>query len=90
MGRSKDRDQGLVSSDAARGRDAGDVIAQQHGPVYGHVGIVVEQGSTVSAYGDVQPQGLVLKNDWGFRTGAVANGESGVDPAPTVRRYVGN
>jgi hypothetical protein len=67
----------------------GDVIAQEHGPVYGHVGIVVGQGSTVSAYGEVQPQGLVLRNDWGFRTGAGANGESGVDPAPTVRRYVG-
>jgi hypothetical protein len=67
-----------------------DVISQEHGPVYGHVGIVAEQGSTVSAYGDVQPKGLVLKNDWGFRTGAGANGESGVDPAPTVRRYIGN
>ncbi|MBB5055857.1 hypothetical protein HDF16_000526 [Granulicella aggregans] len=66
----------------------GDVIAQEHGPIYGHGGIVVGQGSTVSAYGDVQPQGLVLQDDWGFRTGAGANGESGVDPAPTVRRYI--
>jgi hypothetical protein len=46
----------------------GDVIAQQHGPVYGHVGIVAGPGMTVSAYGEVRPQGLVLKNDWGFRT----------------------
>ncbi len=67
----------------------GDVIAQEHGPVYGHVGIVVGQGNTVSAYGEVQPPGLVLKNDWGFRTAAGANGESGSDPAPTVRRYIG-
>lgn len=68
----------------------GDVIAQEHGPVYGHVGIVVAKGNTVSAYGEVQPPGLVLKNDWGFRTSPGANGESGSDPAPVVRRYIGN
>ncbi len=66
-----------------------DVIAQEHGPVYGHVGVVVRKGRTVSAYGEVRPQGLVLENDWGFRTEAGANGESGGDPAPVVRRYVG-
>jgi len=66
-----------------------DVIAQQHGPVYGHVGIVVGKGRTVSAYGEVRPQGLVLNNDWGFRTVSGGNGESGTDPAPVVRRYVG-
>jgi hypothetical protein len=67
----------------------GDVIAQQHGPVYGHVGIVTGPRETVSAYGEVKPQGLVLQNDWGFRTEPGANGESGSDPAPVVRRYVG-
>lgn len=39
----------------------GDVIAQEHGPVYGHVGIVVGQGSTVSAYGEVLPPGAGAK-----------------------------
>ena len=67
----------------------GDVIAQQHGPVCGHVGIVVGNGRTVSAYGEVRPQGLVLENDWGFRTASGGNGESGTDPAPVVRRYIG-
>jgi len=67
----------------------GDVIAQQHGSVYGHVGIVVGKGRTVSAYGEVSPQGLVLENDWGFRTVSGGNGESGTDPAPVVRRYIG-
>jgi len=64
----------------------GDVIAQQHGPVYGHVGVVVAAGRTVSAYGDTAPQGLVLENDWGFRTAPGANGESSADPPPVVRR----
>jgi hypothetical protein len=67
----------------------GDVIAQQHGPVYGHVGIVTGKGRTVSAYGEVHPQGLVLENDWGFRKVSGGNGESGIDPAPVVRRYIG-
>ena len=67
----------------------GDVIAQQHGPIYGHVGIVVGQRRTVSAYGEVRPQGLVLQNDWGFRTVSGGNGESRTDPAPVVRRYIG-
>lgn len=67
----------------------GDIIAQQHGPTYGHVGVVVGDGSTVSAYGEVQPQGLVLKNDWGFRIAPGANGEASTDPPPVVRHYVG-
>ena len=67
----------------------GDVIAQQHGSVYGHVGIVASPGMTVSAYGEVKPQGLVLKNDWGFRRTPGGNGEGGTDPAPVVRRYIG-
>ena len=64
----------------------GDVIAQEHGPVYAHVGVVVLPGKTVSAYGEVQPQGLVLENDWGFRTAPGANGEGATDPEPVVRR----
>ncbi len=64
----------------------GDVIAQQHGPVYAHVGIVVGPRQTVSAYGETTPQGLVLLNDWGFRTAPGANGESASDPPPVVRR----
>lgn len=68
----------------------GMVIAQQHGPVYGHVGIVVSPGRTISAYGEVQPQGLVLENDWGFRTTSGANGESSTDPPPVVRWHLSN
>jgi len=64
---------------------AGDVIAQAHGPVFGHVGVVVGPGRTVSAYGEVQPPGLVLENDWGFRTSPGANGEGAKDAAPVVR-----
>ena len=64
----------------------GDVIAQQHGRIYAHVGIVVAPGRTVSAYGDTAPQGLVLENNWGFRTAPGANGESATDPPPVVRR----
>lgn len=64
----------------------GDVIAQQHGPIYAHVGIVVGPRQTVSAYGEVSPQGLVLLNDWGFRTAPGANGEATSDPAPVIRR----
>ena len=64
----------------------GDVIAQQHGPIYAHVGIVVAPGRTISAYGDTTPQGIVLENDWGFRTAPGANGESATDPPPVVRR----
>ena len=68
---------------------AGDVIAQAHGPVYGHVGIVVASGRTVSAYGEAQPPGLVLENDWGFRTSPGANGEGANDAAPVVRHWLG-
>jgi hypothetical protein len=67
----------------------GDVIAQQHGPVYGHVGVVVSRGHTISAYGEVIPQGLVLQNDWGFRTAPGDNGEGPADPPPAVRHYTG-
>ena len=67
----------------------GDVIAQQHGPIYGHVGIVLAPGQTISAYGEVVPQGLVLQNDWGFRTAPGANGEASTDPAPVIRHYLG-
>jgi len=69
---------------------SGDIIAQQHGPIYAHVGVVAAPGITVSAYGDAQPAGLVLKNDWGFRTTPGTNGESSLDPRPIVRRYIGN
>jgi hypothetical protein len=67
----------------------GDIIAQSHGPIYGHVGIVVAPGKTVSAYGEMTPQGLVVENDWGFRTAPGANGEGSRDAPPVVRRYVG-
>jgi cell wall-associated NlpC family hydrolase len=67
----------------------GDIIAQQHGPIYGHVGIVVAPGQTASAYGESNPQGLVLINDWGFRRTPNANGESTTDPAPVIRRFLG-
>lgn len=67
----------------------GDIIAQQHGPVYGHVGVVIARGQTISAYGEVTPQGLVLQNDWGFRTSPGANGENPTDPPPVLRRYIG-
>lgn len=68
---------------------AGDVIAQAHGKVYGHVGIVVAPGRTVSAYGEAQPAGLVVENDWGFRTAPGANGEGANDAAPVVRHRLG-
>ena len=67
----------------------GDVIAQAHGPVYGHVGVVVAARRTVLAYGEMTPAGLVVENDWGFRTGRGENGEGPADAAPVVRRWVG-
>ena len=66
----------------------GDVIAQGHGPVFAHVGVVVAPGQTVSAYGESNPQGVVSRNDWGFRTAPGANGEGSSDPPPVVRRML--
>jgi hypothetical protein len=65
----------------------GDVIAQGHGR-FGHVGIVVAPGLTVSANTAVSPQGIVTQNNWGFRPWG-SNGERPGDFAPVVRRYVG-
>lgn len=62
----------------------GDVIAQQHGDVYGHTGIVVGPGQTSSANATGNYGGQITVNDWGFRP-AGGNGESGRDPAPVVR-----
>jgi RHS repeat-associated protein len=62
----------------------GDVIAQQHGDVYGHTGIVVGPGQTSSANATGSYGGQITVNDWGFRP-AGGNGESGRDPAPVVR-----
>jgi RHS repeat-associated protein len=66
----------------------GDVIAQAHGE-FGHTGIVVAPGLTVSANTAVSPPGLVTRNDWGFRPSG-GNGESPNDPPPVVRRYEGD
>ena len=60
----------------------GDVIAQEHGDTWGHSGIVVGPGQTVSA--NAIEGGTVTQNDWGFRP-AGQNGESSKDPAPVVR-----
>jgi RHS repeat-associated protein len=62
----------------------GDVIAQQHGDVYGHTGIVVGPGQTASANATGSYDGQITVNNWGFRP-AGGNGESGSDPAPVVR-----
>ncbi|MGO9270721.1 MAG: RHS repeat-associated core domain-containing protein [Terriglobia bacterium] len=62
----------------------GDVIAQEHGNVYGHAGIVVGPGETVSANATGNYGGQITQNDWGFRP-AGQNGESSTDPAPVVR-----
>ena len=68
-----------------------DVIAQEHGS-WGHAGIVVRSmdGSlaTVSVNSTTNPAGMVTRNNWGFRPGG--NGEGPGDPAPVVRRYVGD
>ena len=62
----------------------GDVIAQEHGDVYGHAGIVAGPGETVSANATGNYGGQITQNDWGFRP-AGQNGESSTDPAPVVR-----
>ena len=66
---------------------AGDVIAQAHGN-FGHVGIVVAPGSTVSVNSTTNPAGIVTQNSWGFR-GSGQNGEGPKDPKPVVRSYTG-
>ena len=66
----------------------GDVIAQAH-LRFGHVGIVVAPTLTVSANTAVKSAGIVTQNNWGFRPYG-QNGERRGDPAPVVRRYVGN
>jgi RHS repeat-associated protein len=66
----------------------GDVIAQAHGN-WGHVGIVVEPGLTVSVNSKTDPKGIVTRNPWGFRPRG-QNGESSSDPAPVVRSYTGS
>jgi hypothetical protein len=55
----------------------GDVIAEAHeyADATGHVGIVVGPSLTVSAASNVG--GVIVENDWGFRTGQ----------SPTFRRY---
>jgi RHS repeat-associated protein len=63
---------------------AGDVIAQEHGDVYGHAGIVVGPGETSSANATGNYGGQITENNWGFRP-AGQNGESSTDPAPVVR-----
>jgi RHS repeat-associated protein len=65
----------------------GDVIAQGHGR-FGHVGIVVAPGLTVSANTAKNPPGIVTQNNWGFRPRG-QNGERAGDFAPVVRRYLG-
>lgn len=69
----------------------GDVIAQQHNQQgsWGHVGIVVAPGTTVSVNSTTKPAGLVTRNDWGFRPRG-QNGEGPKDPAPVVRSYTGS
>jgi hypothetical protein len=66
----------------------GDVIAQAHGPSYGHSGVVVGPGETVSVNSTTNPAGIVTRNNWGFRPRG-ANGEGPNDPAPVVRSYTG-
>jgi len=77
-----------------------DVIAQQHGQ-WGHTGVVVmgDDGTlqTVSVNSTTNPAGIVTQNGWGFRPrGQIGpgqegpNGEGPNDPAPVVRRYVGD
>jgi len=60
----------------------GAVIAQEHGNKWGHVGIVVGPGQTVSA--DAYESGAIVQNNWGFRP-AGQNGGSATDPPPVVR-----
>jgi RHS repeat-associated protein len=63
---------------------AGDVIAQGHGDVYGHAGVVIGPGETASANATGSYGGQITQNDWGFRP-AGQNGENSKDPAPVVR-----
>jgi hypothetical protein len=68
----------------------GDVVAQSHeGGQNGHVGIVVAPGKTASADALKDPAGIVIINDWGFRSTVKANGGSPGDPMPVARRYIG-
>jgi RHS repeat-associated protein len=69
---------------------AGDVIAQGHGPRWGHSGIVVGPGTTVSVDTTTigHPAGTVTRSNWGFRA-APGNGEGPGDRAPVVRHYIG-
>jgi RHS repeat-associated protein len=63
----------------------GDIIAQQHGPVSGHAGIVVmDNGELATASANFNKAGQVDINNWGFRP-AGQNGESDKDRAPVVR-----
>lgn len=66
----------------------GDVIAQAHG-AWGHSGIVVAPGQTASVNSTTHPAGIVTVNSWGFRPRG-QNGEGRNDPAPVVRRYIGD
>jgi RHS repeat-associated protein len=69
----------------------GDVIAQEHNEKgdWGHVGIVIWPGSTVSVNSLTHPEGIVTENDWGFRP-AGQNGEVPTDPPPVARSYIGD
>lgn len=71
---------GWSSTKPASQAQAGDVIAQAHGS-WGHAGVVVAPGQTVSVNSTTNPAGIVTQNNWGFRpTGG--NGEGPHDPAP--------
>ena len=63
----------------------GDVVAQkiEYSDATGHVGIVVDNGQTVSQLST--PTEIVGQNDWGFRTGSESQGR--VDQV-VYRRYV--
>jgi len=68
----------------------GDVIAQNHGGQFGHVGIVVAPGLTASADATVNyAVGIVTIGNFGFRPTVEANGGPPGGPMPVVRRYVG-
>jgi len=67
----------------------GDVIAQEHGGQFGHVGIVVGPGLAATADALEPPPGIVIVNDWGFRPTAEANGGKPGGPMPVARRYLG-
>lgn len=75
----------------------GDVIAQEHGDKYGHVGIVIAPNQTISVNSKTHPAGIVTNTDWGFRPrlpygpdGLGQNGEKPTDPDVVVRRYMGD